>query len=79
MGVFNRDYPEGHPNAKMYHVCYADGDQFTFHRRGHEPVRAWNLAGAIAMANIQTDPSMQLFVVDPATSTVLWAGEVAMR
>jgi len=79
MGIYDREYPADHPNAKKYHVCYADGGQYTFHRRGYEPVREWNLAGAIAMANIQTDPSMQLFVVEPETGTVLWAGEMATR
>lgn len=80
MGVFSRTYPEGHPNAKLYELVYEDGERYTFRQGGRQPVRQWNLDGAISMANHVTSQEQEvLSVIDPETRTVIWVGEVITR
>lgn len=80
MGVFSRTYPEGHPNAKMYELAYEDGERYTFRQGGRQPVRQWNLAAAISMADHVTSQDLEvLSVIDPVTGAVIWAGEVITR
>jgi hypothetical protein len=78
MGIFSQPADDG-PNAKQYELRYQDGDRFRFDRPGREPLKTFNLAIAIQMANHEAGSGTQLYVVDPETNTVLWTGQRAMR
>ena len=80
MGVFSRTYPEGHPNAKMYELAYEDGERYTFRQGGRQPIRQWDLASAVMMANeVTSEYRNVLSVIDPVTGAVMWVGEVITR
>ena len=81
MGIFGNDYPEGHPNTKLYELFYEDGGQYVYRTPGRQPVSRWNLASAVTMANHEASYGNRsvLSVTDPETGTVLWTGEMATR
>jgi len=66
------------PNDKQYELRYADGDKFRLDRAGHS-LKTFTLEIAIQVANHEAGTGTQLYVVDPETEAVLWAGERAMR
>lgn len=75
MGLFST--PRG-PNAKMYVLLDADGDQFVF-RHGGKKIAEWDLRGAIGMADHMADQGEDLHVADPDTGLTLWHGQEAVR
>jgi hypothetical protein len=78
MGIFSKP-ADGNPNEKQYELRYEDGDRFRFDRPGQAPLKTFDLAIAIQVANHEAGTGTQLYVVDPETETVLWAGQQAMR
>lgn len=80
MGTRDREYPEGHPNARRYELVYKDGERYTYRQGGRQPIRQWDLADAVMMANQVTSDQREIVsVVDPQTGTVMWVGEVITR
>lgn len=77
MGIFSEPRPDS-PNAKQYELRYEDGDRFRMDGRGRT-LKTFNLAVAIQVADHEAGNGVQLYVVDPETETVLWAGQQAMR
>jgi hypothetical protein len=76
MGIFSqREYPEGHPNAKRYELRYDDGERYVFRHPGREPQRDFTLESAVMWANQAASDGHQLSVIDPETGAVLWTGE----
>lgn len=77
MGIFSRADPEaGDPNAKLYDLRYPDGGQY----RHQGEVHQYSLAQAIRLADhVARSPGYQIYVVDPDTDVVLWAGQKATR
>lgn len=76
MGIFST--PAEGPNAKQYELRYEDGDRYRYDHGG-KTQKTFNLAAAISVADHEAGMGVQLYVVDPDTDTVLWAGERAMR
>lgn len=78
MGIFSRPADDS-PNGKQYELRYEDGGKFRFDRGGRPPEKTFSLDVAIRTANYEAGNGLQLYVVDPETETVLWAGTAAMR
>jgi hypothetical protein len=73
MGIFSRP-EDGSPNTRPYELRYEDGDKW---RLGGQ--KQFTLLTAIQLANHEAGTGTQLFVVDPDTDAVLWAGQQATR
>jgi hypothetical protein len=79
MGIFSsRPGSDGTPNDKPYKLIDENGDRFVM-RHGGVNQNEFTLAAAIDVADMEAGNGIQLYVVDPETGTVLWAGQRAMR
>jgi hypothetical protein len=72
MGIFSS--PAAGPNDKQYELRYKDGDRFRW-----DGQKFFTLDIAIQVANHEAGTGIQLYVTDPETEEVLWAGQVATR
>jgi len=79
MGIFTSSLDSSTPNVKPYELRYEDGDRYRYEQHGRQAVKLFDLATAIRLADMEAGNGVQLFVVDPHTDTVLWAGQQATR
>lgn len=75
--MVHRDY--GAPNKKQYELRYADGDRYRMDDGRGGAQKTFNLQIAIQVANWQAGEGTQLYVTDPETDVVLWAGQRTLR
>jgi hypothetical protein len=79
MGIFSSGPSgDGTPNEKPYELRYEDGDTWRYDSGGRTQ-KQFSLASAILLANNEAGHGLRLYVVDPETGTVLWAGVRATR